>query len=364
MKVSRFFIFLLVLFVVALVIYVFTTPSNKGVELTGVVTGNDVIVSPLVAGRIERLLVDEGSEVKAGQLIAEIDPTELETERDAAAANIGTLQARLAQSNMTLSMNEGQTSAAERQAEAALLTARSQLEQAQATLSLNEITYKRNQGLFQTGVVAAQDRDTAEQTWRASQANVQALENQVKVQEAQVGVAKANQQQVDVQGADVTATRAQLAQAVAQKNQAETQLGYTKVYAPTSGIVSVRVARQGEVTQPGAPIVTVIDIDHLWVQADVEENLIDSITYGQKLDVLLPSGDTVQGTVFFKGVENDFATQRDVSRTKRDIKTFSIKVAVPNPGRRLVAGMTATVLLPGAQGKQGWLGRLLGRGNA
>ena len=79
--------------------------------------------------------------------------------------------------------------------------------------------------------------------------------------------------------------------------------------------------------QAGGPIVTVVDIDHLWVQADVEESLIDSIQFDQKLKVRLPSGDEIEGTVFFKGVENDYATQRDVSRTKRDIKTFAIKVA-------------------------------------
>jgi multidrug resistance efflux pump len=79
--------------------------------------------------------------------------------------------------------------------------------------------------------------------------------------------------------------------------------------------VSVRVARQGEVVQAGGPVVTVLDVDHLWVQADVEETYIDQITFGQKLPVRLPSGNTIEGTVFFKGVESDFATQRDVSRT-------------------------------------------------
>ena len=52
-------------------------------------------------------------------------------------------------------------------------------------------------------------------------------------------------------------------------------------------------------------------------------------------------------------MENDFATQRDVSRTKRDIKTFAIKVSVPNDGRRLFTGMTATVLLPRPSGRAG-----------
>ena len=81
MKVSRFFFFLIGLFCIALVIYVLTTPSTKEIQLTGIITGTDVIVSPLVQGRLQKLLVDEGSEVKKGQLIAEIDPTELTSAR-------------------------------------------------------------------------------------------------------------------------------------------------------------------------------------------------------------------------------------------------------------------------------------------
>jgi HlyD family secretion protein len=119
----------------------------------------------------------------------------------------------------------------------------------------------------------------------------------------------------------------------------------------------VRVAKQGEVVAPGSPIVVVVDVDHLWVRADVEESYIASVQFGQALRVRLPSGDILQGQVFFKGVENDFATQRDVSRTKRDIKTFAIKVSLPNQGRRLFTGMTATVLLPPLE-KKGWFARL------
>jgi len=352
MKVSRFFFFLLGLFCVALIIYVLTTPSTKEIQLTGIITGTDAIASPLVQGRLQKLLVDEGSEVKAGQLIAEIDPTELKAARDSAADNIRALRARLEQANTTLAMNDRQTAAAVQQAEASLTAARAQLDQAKATLSLNEVTYKRDQGLFQGGALAAQDRDTAESNYLASQANVKALEDQVRASEAQLEAAKANRQQVQVQQSDIAASRAQLAQGSAQQDQADTQLSYTKVYAPIDGIVSVRVARQGEVVQAGGPIVTVLDVDHLWVQADVEETYIDQIAFGQKLKVRLPSGNTIEGTVYFKGVESDFATQRDVSRTKRDIKAFTIKVAVPNPERRLFAGMTAYVLLPPPPGEQ------------
>jgi hypothetical protein len=110
---------------------------------------------------------------------------------------------------------------------------------------------------------------------------------------------------------------------------------------------------------PGQPIVTILDVDHLWVQADVEESYIDSVQLNQHLKIRLPSGNIIEGSVIFRGVENDFATQRDVSRTKRDIKTFSIKVAVPNAGRRLVSGMTATVLLPPLPSPRNWWQRLI-----
>ena len=67
---------------------------------------------------------------------------------------------------------------------------------------------------------------------------------------------------------------------------------------------------------------------------------------GQKLTVRLPSGVELPGTVFYRGVDAGFATQRDVSRTKRDIKTFEVRLRVDNRDRRLAVGMTAYVLLP------------------
>jgi len=346
MKVSRFFIFLFVLFIIAGVIYFFTTPRGGDIQLTGIVTGNEVIVSPQTAGRLQTLLVDEGSQVKAGQLVAEIDPRDQEAALKAAEDNIHTLQARLTQSSETKSMNDSQTSSALRQAQAAVNATNSQLDQARATLWQTEQTYNRQKSLAEQGVVPAQARDDADAAHRVAEANVKAIQDQVRAAQAQVGVAEANRKQVVVQGADVAATRAQLAQSVAQKDQAAVQVTYTKVYAPIDGIVSVRAARQGEMVVQGGPIVTVLDVDRLWVQADVEESYADQIGFGQKLKVRLPSGSEIEGTVFFKGVENTFATQRDVSRTKRDIKTFSIKVSIPNPDRKLFAGMTAYVLLP------------------
>ena len=113
-----------------------------------------------------------------------------------------------------------------------------------------------------------------------------------------------------------------------------------------NGIVDVRAVRAGEVVAAGAPIVTLINPDDLWIRADVEESYIGRIRLGDHLKVRLPSGETRDGTVFFRGVDAGFATQRDVSRTKRDIKTFEIRLRVDNKDRRLATGMTAYVLLP------------------
>jgi HlyD family secretion protein len=64
------------------------------------------------------------------------------------------------------------------------------------------------------------------------------------------------------------------------------------------------------------------------------------------LRVRLPSGAETAGPVIYKAVEADFATERDVSRTKRDIKTVAIRVRVSNPEGKLPLGMTAWVMLP------------------
>jgi HlyD family secretion protein len=354
---AKFFRLLAVVFVIALIVYYLTVPRGKDIPLIGVVDGNEVIVSPQITGRIIQLNVDEGSPVKKGDLIAQLDPKELEAGLQASKANVATLENSVREAQHTYTWTTDQTGAYLDQADATVTTTGAQLEQARAELWRNQTDLDRIQNLFEKGEVSAQDRDHAEASVRMSQANVQALQQSVKAQQAALAVAQANRKQVDVRKSALASTIAQLEQARASEAETATQLGYTKIYAPIDGIVSVRVAKQGEVVQQGAPIVVVVDVDHLWVRAEVEENYIDLIQFGQKMKVLLPSGDTLEGQVFFKGVEGDFATQRDVSRTKRDIKTFAIKVAVPNPGRRLFTGMTATVLLPQPRQKS-WFARL------
>jgi len=346
-----------IVFLIALVFYIFSTPHGREIPLTGIVDGNEVIVSPQIMGRMIKLTVDEGSEVKKGDLIAELDPKELQASLAAANANVASLQAQVAEANHNYALTDDSTGASLRQAESMLTSTRAQLDQARATLWRDQTDYDRMQKLFDSGVESAQDRDHADATLKASQANVKSLEESVGAQEAALALAKANRKQVDVRSSEIATTLAQLEQARASAAEIATQLGYTEIYSPIDGIVSVRAAKQGEVIASGNPIVVIVDVDHLWVRADVEESYIDAVQFGQTLRVKLPSGDILKGQVFFKGVENDFATQRDVSRTKRDIKTFAIKVSVPNEGRRLFTGMTATVLLPPPK-RESWFAKL------
>jgi RND family efflux transporter MFP subunit len=255
----------------------------RSIVLTGIVTTDEVIVSSEIQGRLGHLYVQEGDTVTNGQLLAVIQPQEW--------------QADLAF-----------YSSSKRQTVATLAQAKADLENAQ-------LNFQREKELYASGADSAQAYDAARTTFDGLKARVEALDRQIQA-------------------------------AQAQQQKAEVQLGYTDIVAPTDGIVDVRAALQGEVVNPGQGIVTLINPDDLWVRADIEETYIDRIRLGDKFTVRLPSGAKREGTVFYRGVDADYATQRDVSRTKRDIKTFEVRLRCNNDDRRLALGMTAYVLLP------------------
>ena len=95
----------------------------------------------------------------------------------------------------------------------------------------------------------------------------------------------------------------------------------------------------------GTPIVTIVDLTQTWVYASVPETQEQFIKLGDTLDVRMPGGERISGKVIAKAAETDFATQRDVSRSKRDIRTVRIKLLIDNPRETYVPGMTAEVLL-------------------
>ncbi len=342
---NRFFILLGIIFVIAAVYYYFSTDHSRDLILIGTVDANQVIVSAQVEGRIQKLLVDEGTPVKAGDLIAVLDPSELQAQEAAATATIASLRQKVEEMQHTEKSTSGATTSDVANAQAKLSSVKAQLLQAQATLDRTESDSRRIIELAKAGIASDQERVQAETNLRAAQATVQAQKDMVNAAEADLKAAMARTYQASAARSTVAATEADLKNAIAQKNQAQVRLGYTNVYAPVSGTVSVRAARQGEVVNIGAPIVTIVDLSDTWARAAIPETFADHIGYGDLLRVRMPGGTITSGKVFFKGVEGDYATQRDVSRRKRDIKTIVLKVRLDNPKGAYVPGMTAEVLV-------------------
>jgi HlyD family secretion protein len=343
---NRIFILFAVIIVAAAAYYFLSTDRTQDTILIGTVDANQVIVSPQIEGRIQRLLVDEGTVVKAGDLIAVLDPSELEAQKSAAQATLASLQSQLAASRSNELMTKGSTTRDVANAEARLQSATSQLAEAQATLEQTNLDTQRMVSLNEQGIASQQDRDRAVATLKSQQAHVKSLRDMVNSAEQDLNSAKARTHQASAAESTVAATRAQMINTQALLAQADTRLGYTKVFAPVAGTVSVRAAREGEVVNPGQAIVTIVDYNDTWVYAAIPETYATRVPMGDKLKVRLPGGEETQGEVFFKAPEGDYATQRDVSRRKRDIKTVGMKVRVDNTNRTLVPGMTAEVLLP------------------
>jgi HlyD family secretion protein len=200
--------------------------------------------------------------------------------------------------------------------------------------------------MLKEGVVSQEQLDQARTAYQVAQSKIASLEKQIDAQRSAVALARTNADQVSIRRSQLQGTQKQQAAAAAQRAKAGVRLAYAELHAPIDGIIDVVAARVGEVVTPGQPVVTLINPDDLWVRANVEETYIDRVRIGDKLTVRLPSGEEREGTVFYRGVEAAFATQRDVSRTKRDIKTFEIRIRVDNSDRRLAVGMTAYVILP------------------
>jgi multidrug resistance efflux pump len=342
---NRFLILLAIICSIAGAYYYFSTPRNKDLVLIGTVDANQIVVSPQVQGRIKKLLVDEGTQVKQGDLIAVLDPSELEAEAHAAAATIDSMKYKVAETRATQQATKGSTSSSVQNAQARLQSARAQLLQAEATLQRTESDSRRMIALANQGVASEQDKVQAESNLKAQQATVQALRDQVSAAQADLDMAVANTHQANAALSTVASTRAQMSNAEAQLKEAEVRLGYTKIYAPVNGTVLVRAAREGEVVNIGQAIVTIVDLGDTWVRAPIPETDADHIGLGDTLKIQLPGRTITHGKVFYKAAEADFATQRDVSRRKRDIKTIVLKVRLDNPKGAYVPGMTAEVLV-------------------
>ena len=326
--------------------YSYATRPPSSLTLTGLVTTHDVSVAPQIGGRLVALAVKEGDAVTKGQVVAEIEPSELAADRAFYEASAEGAASQISEAEAALRLQQQQVRDQIAQAEATVATAEAQVVAAKAEAERAKVTLDRTRELSRAQLATGQALDDARTGFDAAQARVESLARQVEASRAALALARTNAEQVAVRRSQVESSRHQLAAVGAQKDKAGVRLGFTKVVAPIDGVVDVEPVRLGEVVNTGQSVLTLINPDDLWVRADIEESYIDRVKIGDTLTVRLPSGEERKGTVFYRRADAGFATQRDVSRTKRDIRTFETRLRVDNADRTLAVGMTAYVLLP------------------
>lgn len=346
---NKVFLLLGLLTVGSLIWYLTTTRHSGDLQLIGTVDANEVLVSSKIPGRIQTLTVQEGQDVKEGELIAEIESEDLEASRKAADATAASDRWKLSEAIETERQNEGEATNATSVAEAQVRSAQGALAQAEANLAHEQADATRTVALAQQGIMSAQAREESIANLQAAHAAVNTAKGNLAAAEAGLKQAKAHELLVQVSARNVGETRDAAANARALADEARVEESYARVLSPINGKVDVWAARQGEVVSAGTPIVTIRDLTQTWVYAPLPETQADSVQLGDSLRVVMPSGETIWGKVIVKAAEGDFATQRDVSGMKRDIKTIQLKLLIPNLGEKYVPGMTAEVYIPNAK---------------
>jgi HlyD family secretion protein len=203
---NKFFILLGIIFAIAATYYFFSTDHSRDLVLIGTVDANQVIVSAQVEGRIQKLLVDEGTPVKVGDLIAVLDPSELAAQEAASTATITSLQHKVIEMQDTEQSTSGSTSSDVANAQAKLSSAKAQLLQAKATLDRVASDSRRAIELAKQGITSDQERVQAETNLQAAQATAQAQQELVKAAEADLNSAIARTHQANAAKSTVAST--------------------------------------------------------------------------------------------------------------------------------------------------------------
>ncbi len=364
------------------------------IRASGRIEVTEVNVSSKVTGRIIRLLVEEGTGVKAEQLIADMEGEELEAQLHQARAAVQSAEARLAQSRISLKVEPALVTAQIRQAEESLRAAeerlrmlvagsraqeieeaRANLRQAEARLEIARLTRDRYHGLQADGFISKQDLDRAQSDYDAGGGAVRAARERldlliegtrkedIRAAEAErdrakaaLEAARANAASLDLRQQDVRVAEAALRESQANVRRLETQVNELKVFAPLTATVLTKAVEAGEVVSAGKPLVLLGDLDHPWIKIYVPETSVGRIQLGASARVLVDSfpGRPFEGRVTWISADAEFTPKNVQTAEERVNLVYAVKVMIQNPERKLKAGMPADaelLLLPSAGGR-------------
>ena len=316
-------IFIVLLVVIAAVVYFYPrfekkpTPQNQ-LLVSGNIEAHESLVGFKVAGRIVDLPVDEGQWVAPGTLLARLDDADYKQKVD-----IGEAAVRVSQSNLALLL------AGTREQD--IKAAQQNMLDAQADLAQKNLDAERAQRLFSRDAIAAQDRDRAETAYKRAGAVYQAARE--RYQEAVEGPRKE----------DIAIARSNVKEARANLGLSRVNLGYTTLRAPDAGVITVRQAELGEVVSPGTPVVTLADLDHVWLRAYIAETDLGRIRWGQDAAIHTDSfpNKTYHGHIAFIASNAEFTPKSVQTYKERVTLVYRIKIDVDNPNHELKPGMPA-----------------------
>ncbi|NWG03713.1 MAG: efflux RND transporter periplasmic adaptor subunit [Syntrophaceae bacterium] len=317
---------ILLILVIAVIIggllyYYFTQDKKEGndvIKVSGMIEATEVDVGFKVAGRIVSLSVQEGDWVENKKVLAKLDDEDLRNRFELAKATLNSAQAKLSK------LLAGSRPEEIREAEAVLFQAKSDLENKQAH-------YERMKPLFERGVIPKDSLDNAEAGFKMAKANFQkATENYNLIKE---GPRKE----------DIEDAKAQVEQARASLKLAETQLSYTVLHSPLSGVVLVKSGEVGEVVNPGTSILTLADLENVWLKAYIPETDLGKVKWGQEVIVTtdLKPKKEYKGKISFISSQAEFTPKSIQTEKERVTLVYRIKVDIPNPDRELKPGMPA-----------------------
>ena len=226
------------------------------------IDGYTTLISPRVSGPVVNLLVTDNQEVKTGDVLVEIDPSDYEVSVALAQADLAAAQSQLDSAKAQVAVNESKVV----QAQAAVIAAEAQNEKAAADLKRYQTVESR--------AVSKTDYDLTVSQARSADANLQAANSQVKAAEADVALSKAN----------VETASATILQAQAKLRQAELNLSYTKIVAPFDGRITARTVQEGNYLSPGQALFALVP-RYVWVTANFKETQLTYMRPGQPVTV-------------------------------------------------------------------------------
>jgi len=209
--------------------------------------------------------------------------------------------------------------------------AEANLHQAQFDLKNKQTQYERMKGLYERGVISKEAFDNAETGFKVAQAAVQVATETYQL-------VKEGPRKEDIEDA-----RAQADQARASVKLNETQLSYTTLYSPISGVVLVKSGEIGEVVNPGTSILTIADVENVWLKAYIPETDLSKVKWGQDVIVttdLRPQKE-YRGRISFISSQAEFTPKQIQTEKERVTLVYRIKVDISNKDRELKPGMPA-----------------------